>query len=301
MIITKIQGGLGNQMFQYALGKAQAIRNGIELKVDVSKYGTSEEPRAYQLMDFNITSTVASSKDLHYLGIPPWHNKGFFFRLRRKIFRVLETRKPLIKQRIFMEPYVPFCPEILKTGKNVLFIGDWQSEKYFKDIAEIIRNEFSLKIWGIEAQKIRDQITNEVRGIPVSIHIRRGDKVSVKKFANKYVLPSIEYYISAGTKIAQQIGKPVVYYIFSDDVEWVKENLQMLQPAVIVSRPGLRDAEDISLMSSCHHNITANSSFSWWGAWLNKNPNKIVVAPKKIFSSDALDDRDLIPESWVRI
>ncbi len=300
MIIVRLSGGLGNQMFQYAFGKALAMRRGLDLKIDVSRYGTEPaEYRRYQLGGFDISADIVSPQDMRAMGLPPFDGSGVLSRLRRKLFRMRESRLPLSQRRIVMEPRFTYCQEVLDVRDGAIFIGDWQSEKYFDDVAEDIRKEFSIREWTKNGKSIRDEIMSAKRGTPVSLHVRRGDNVSRPQSAAKYGTPSTQYYLDAAAAIAKTVKDPA-YYIFTDDVPWVEENLASLSPRVIVSDKGATDAEEIVLMSLCKHHIISNSTFSWWGAWLNPRDDKTVIAPKRWFRTTA-DTSDLFPGGWIRM
>jgi len=134
----------------------------------------------------------------------------------------------------------------------------------------------------------------------VSLHIRRGDYLTMQKAIDTIGVCPLDYYDKAIREITRKIKNPT-FFIFSDDINWVKENLKTNSPTIFVSGGKLKDYEELILMSKCKHNIIANSSFSWWGAWLNNNPNKIVIAPKKWFKDTSKNTRDLIPESWLKL
>ena len=132
----------------------------------------------------------------------------------------------------------------------------------------------------------------------VSLHIRRGDYVSNQKTNQTHGTCDLDYYQRCITEIEKEVENPY-FFVFSDEIEWVKENLKINHPAEYVDQnTGDKSYEDMRLMSQCKHNVIANSSFSWWGAWLNSYPDKIVFAPKRWFASDKHNTKDLIPEGW---
>jgi Glycosyl transferase family 11 len=298
MIITRIQGGLGNQMFQYACGLSIASAKGVPLKLDIARHEIKSRP--FQLNDFNISTAIATPSDFLRADIPSME-QTLLARIVRKIIRYVDRRRPMTARRLVFESRVTFIPELFNVRDNCLLIGNWQSEKYFTSIADAIRKEFTLKNgFGAEAERFVRMIAEETRGVPVSLHIRRGDVVAVERFANFHGSPDISYYRDAVALMRKKVGN-AVFYIFSDDVPWVREQLLAeLQPAVIVSSPAIKDAEDIVLMSRCHHHIVAHSSFSWWGAWLNPRTDKVVIGPKRWYKQD-IDTSDLTPPSWIRI
>ncbi len=279
MVIVKLQGGLGNQMFQYAAGRAASLRVETELKLDVSSF-QEYKLRKYSLQNFKIKADFALSEETR-------EAKGNFL-------------KNLVSPSwIKEEPFSPWNSKLLSLKDNAYLDGYWQSEKYFKDKEENIRQEFSLKKpFQAEAGKISAQM--EATENPVSIHVRRGDYVSKKHLNEIFGVCHPEYYEKAVAFVAGKTSHPV-FFIFSDDIAWVKENLKIQFPAVFVSKSEIEDFEELALMSECRHNIIANSTFSWWGAWLNRNPEKIVIAPKKWFNHPSLNTKDLIPEGWVKI
>lgn len=287
MIITKLIGGLGNQLFQYAAGRRLAYINNTNLKLDLSWYknvdGGKATSRAYGLGEFNIIAeNFASLEEI-----------GRF--KKNKIYTILEKLNLYHRDSFTKERQFNLNPEVLNLSDNNYIQGHWQSEKYFKDIEDIIRKEFTLKKSVInEYGKLIDE-TNSV-----SIHIRRGDYVTDKKTRDFYETCTLNYYHTAIKKIIDNVISPH-FFIFSDDMGWVKDNLIVGYPLIFVSNSQSKDYEELALTSRCKHNIIANSSFSWWGAWLNNNPNKIIIAPQKWFKNPSINTEDLIPESWIKI
>jgi len=187
------------------------------------------------------------------------------------------------------ESGLPFDEKMLDIPEPTIVYGYFQTEKYFLHIEQQIREELTIKNPPSEkAQRLAQEILN---CNSISLHVRRGDYLQLQAF---HGMVDPEYYTAAIELISKQVSNPKVY-IFSDDPVWCKENL-----VGTVVETGDR-FEDMWLMSLCHHNVIVNSSFSWWGAWLNQNPDKIVVAPKKWFSAKNLDGRDIIPEKWLKL
>jgi hypothetical protein len=232
------------------------------------------------------------------IGIYSLKNNKFFEKIIRKISRTIESFKPIHKRLIVIEPHFTFCSDILRVKDNCYLSGVWQSEKYFKDMENIIRKEFTLR--EDVTKKTEDWINKIETTHSVSIHIRRGDYISNKKTIQKHGVCPIEYYTKAVQFVSGKLQDPK-FFVFSDDVEWAKNNLVINYQTYFVSDINIPDYEEIIIMSKCKHNIIANSSFSWWGAWLNENKNKIVIAPKKWFSSNYTDTKDLIPQNWIRL
>lgn len=285
MIITKLNGGLGNQLFQYSFGRYLSEKNKDILKLDIQglEKTTKDTQRKFLLNKFNISSSIGEPTEIKKMKYP--------FGFLSKIKRGLDVK-------IFRKFYINFEPKLLTLKGDVYLAGFFQSENYFKEIESIIRKEFTLKDpLSPSAQTYADQITQIQDAI--SIHIRRGDYVS-NSSANKYFgTCDLTYYERAISKIKESITSPN-FFIFSDDIEWVKEHLK-IEGAVYVSNPNLSEYEELILMSYCAHNIIANSTFSWWGAWLNQNPNKIVIAPQKWLNTDISKQPDIVPSTWIKI
>lgn len=299
MIIAKLQHGLGNQMFQYALGKRLSLLHNTKLKLDVSTYETGSDDRLYGLHHFNIKAEIAEPQDFRRLHIPP-PTTDLISRIRRKMLRMQEGRKPLAERRFIIESRFTFIPEILSTKDNTYLVGDWQSEKYFKEIATTLRQDLSLKDPMDKAAAQSAELIQQTNGTPVSLHVRRGDIVTNQRHAEKYGSMPLSYHIEAVQLMRERVPDTVLY-VFSDDIVWAQEKLSGLQPIIFVSNPKTRDYEEFALMGLCTHHILPNSTFSWWSAWLNPNPNKIVIAPRKYFRDTRIDTSDLMPPEWMQL
>ncbi|MFO7554347.1 MAG: alpha-1,2-fucosyltransferase [Desulfobacterales bacterium] len=264
MIIARIEGGLGNQMFIYAAARSLALHTGRMLKLDVhSVFDVDTYGRSYQLRRFNIQAQEASEEDVTVYKVGSVSLK----RLRR-VNRLLPFNwRSLIEEKSLFDPrMLQFRPK----REKVYLIGYWQREEYFKKVANLVRQELTLKVelskeTLAKTKQIRD-VTNE----SVCLHARR--------IAYEHLLPK-SYYEKAFIVLQKHVKSPY-FFIFSDDFEWVQKNLNPPGPFEFVTHNGAeRDFEDLWLMSQCRHAIIANSSFSWWGAWLNENPGKVVIAP----------------------
>jgi hypothetical protein len=291
MIIVKLNGGLGNQMFQYAAGRCLAYSLNTGLKLDISQF-RQEKNREYDLSVFNITGTIASATDLGNVRWPlPWrikHPAEAFKSINKQ-----NTAVQYVKERQFH-----FDPEILALSDNVYLEGYWQSEKYFSAIEPIIRKEFQVRIaLPPDVQGLSERIRN---CNAVSIHIRRGDYINNPVTNATHGVCPVDYYQRALEKIIQVVDNPY-FWIFSDDPGWVRENITTDTPSYCVSDDNFKNYEDLYLMSCCRHHIIANSSFSWWGAYLGLNPDKIIIAPRRWFKKTDMITSDLLPESWIRI
>ena len=253
MITVKLQGGLGNQMFQYAFGRAKSLEEHTGLALDMSHYQRAGS-RSFELDQFNIHASVARV---------PWFRRFFNF-------------------------------------KNSYVEGYWQSETYFKNYADIVRADFTLKKpLSAGAQKIAMAMKASDGAETVSVHIRRGDYLS-PKHTRIFSVCGQEYYEAAMKIIAEKVANPR-YFVFSDDIAWA-QTLPFSYGTVFIKKEyGLEPCEELVLMSRAQHHIIANSSFSWWGAWLGTNPNKIVIAPKKYYKDESVNTSDWTPPSWIRI
>ena len=292
MIISHLLGGIGNQMFQYATGKSLSIKTNQVHWLDLNDFSGYqlhngfELDRVFNIEDIKSSPTVA--KDL--LG---WRANSF----AKKILRRPHFAK-LRGQSFVVEPYFNYWPDFFKLTHDCYLHGYWQSERYFKDFSDIIRQDFVFKIPLDERNK---QVALEMASTQsVGLHVRRGDYVNDPKNSNIINICSLEYYREAIEYIVNRIEKPV-FYIFSDDMAWVKAHLSTDFPCIYVDyNSGLESYRDMQLMSLCKHHIIANSSFSWWGAWLNANPEKMVIAPRKWFVNNNNVD-DLIPQDWIKL
>lgn len=283
MIIVKINAGLGNQMFQYALGRRLSLDWQDELKFDLSWFNNIKKgdiPRMLEIDKFNISLKEATSAEIANLTL------GLIKKIIKKI-----------KGRLNRNYFYRFYPSLLKKRKTIYLDGYFQSYKYFDSIKEVLLSDFSLKNgFSLEGQKIKEDI--ELAKEAVALHIRRGDYATIRKDYNG--LCGLAYYEQAINEILKKHSK-IKLFIFSDDIAWAKNNLKFNLPMVFVSRPSLNDAEELMLISLCQHQIIANSTFSWWAAWLNKNPQKIIIAPKLWLAAADIDTSDLLPPDWLQI
>jgi Glycosyl transferase family 11 len=292
MIIVKLMGGLGNQMFQYAFGRYLAHIHQAELKLDLS-FLSDRTPRKghqvfrnYDLDIFNVKENFATPKEVFHLSkrfrIP------FFDKVLNKILGV--------KKSYLREPHFHFSENMYNAPDNVYLEGYWQTEKYFAPVRSIIRSDFTYKNeWGAPVKELLAQI-NQANS--VCVNVRRGDFV-VNSFHGAY---GIDYFQKAGEIIKNKIAHPT-YFIFSDDMEWCEGNLKFAGPTVFVSHrfAGEKFRDYLRLMTACKHFIIPNSSFAWWAVWLNENPDKIVIAPEKWFNDSRVDTKDLAPPGWIRL
>ena len=283
MIISKLKGGLGNQMFQYAIGRQLSLLNKDNLFLDKEAL-LNNTNLIYTKRDYELNIFKLSSKDLNFNNLTKFINK-----IKQKI-------KP---RKIIIESSSEYNESILKHTGNLLLDGYWQSEKYFKNIEYQIREDFAFKN---KPNEINANILEKIRqSNSISLHIRRGDYVYNLNTNKVHGICSTEYYDQGISIIQSKVSNPQ-FFIFSDDIEWVKKNHRFnSEPDYIDFNKGKDSFEDMRLMSNCKHCIIANSTFSWWAAWLNTNPKKIVIAPKKWFNDATINTQDLIPETWIKI
>lgn len=289
MIIVKLIGGLGNQLFQYALGRNLAIKNNCQLKLDISAF-QEYKLRKYSLNHFNIEETFATEDDKNEV-----MKKRHFYRLTSKI---RNKKEPEFKN-YYHEKHFHFDPEVLNIQGNAYLDGYWQSEKYFIDVSKRIKSELTLKEeLDIENLKVAQDIKESSS---VGVHIRRGDFVNDSLTKAIHGVCDLSYYHSAIENIISRIKEPV-FFIFSDDHQWAKDSVKIKYPCKHIDFNNAdKNYADLYLMSLCDHNIVANSTFSWWGAWLNCNPQKTVISPSRWFKSEEFNTIDLYPQDWVKL
>lgn len=289
MIVVKLNGGLGNQLFQYAAGRSISMLTNQELYLDTTfldyyPMHVNNTKRRYELNHFCITAPKLKVEQEWKRTI--LRNK-WLFAAYTKWFLGWNRLTVINENNYFVE----------KNKNKSLYLDDYfQSEEYFKNIAKIIKADFLFKK---KPNEVNNDMINRISGCQsISIHVRRGDYLNSTN-ASIYHVCTIEYYEKAIKHILESVVNPV-FYVFSDDIDWVKENLSIKHPTIYVEHnSGELAYEDLRLMISCKHNIISNSTFAWWAAWLNDNKGKIVVAPNKWFK-EIIDD-SIIPNNWVKI
>lgn len=292
MILTNIVGGLGNQMFQYAFGRAMSLRLGIPQKVVLDQFDIYPGHNGFELDKvFSLSVCKASRQDL--VSALGWRASP---RIRRLIGRFpfsFFRGKAWINEEVFLQENM--C---LSDRGVYYFQGYWQSESYFSDISAELRRDFVFTTSLSEGDK---QVISEMALQPsASLHVRRGDYTK-GKFKSLYAQCDLNYYKSAVAYLREREAG-VRIFAFSDDPDWVVDVLrpELGEVDVVKHNRGLNSVNDMRLMACANHHIIANSTFSWWAAWLNDSPDKIVVAPSKWFLSGA-SDAGLIPVDWVRM
>ncbi len=312
VIVTRLDGGLGNQMFQYAIGRVLSMDCGVPLYVDLGSY-SHYSTRKYALGVFNISAQIAAAKDIGIFAPAVRADlKNFVRKLAQKSpTRLVLTIKNLMPHGFSSklgrrlppnskhyyrenEQFI-FDHNVLARRPPLYLDGYWQNEKYFVGYREAILRDFTLRTPISEKAKIYQNMIQVHAS--VSLHIRRGDYVRNAAARKLYDgICDLDYYGRALDFLKQKI-QDISVFVFSDEIAWAKANLHQ-ERAIYVE--GCADFEEMYLMSCCRHNIIANSSFSWWGAWLNANEEKIVMAPRR-WHRTGDDNHTPIPESWVRV
>lgn len=303
MVIVNIFGGLGNQMFQYALGRnlAYKLKTTLKFNYTVNLTRTDFDPNDItSIFDIlNVKDAKASKQEIEKFILP--YSKNYLIKsiqyIKKKLTYVFKEQYNIIYGTDF-----GFNKNILLNSHHCYLSGYWQSEKYFIDIENLIREEFSIKI------PMSENNLGIARNIEssesVSIHLRGRDYIKKEATAKIHLTCDKEYYDRSITLIKERINNPI-FFVFSDDPEWAKTFLKIDGQFTFIEGNSWNKTnyEDLRLMSLCKHNIIANSSFSWWGAWLNKNSNKIIIAPKKWYNDLEMNDQtnDLVPEKWIRL
>ena len=294
MILLHIQGGLGNQLFQYAAARHLCKRLHTKLYIDISPLQNDLYGRSYRLNHFNVKVLPANNMNMQIWN--RFNGTSLLSHITTKVATNLPKSMRYISVR---EQQFHFDDSFFHLRGNVSLQGYYQSLRYFEPIEILIRDELTLK----EEPTLQSrQIAAEMQeSNSISLHVRRADYITDPGASKVFAIQTVEYYQQAIMEMRAQIKEPH-FFIFSDDMEWCRQNLFLEKNAIYVDHNGVdRDYEDIWLMGQCKHHIIANSSFSWWGAWLGNNPEKRVIAPKRWFIDSAHNDKDLIPSNWIRL
>lgn len=284
MIIVQLKGGLGNQLFQYAAGFSLALHKKCQLKVDCNYLGKDVvvgSLRELELKNFKIEVEIASQDEINF-----FFNKD----------TLLQKLIPPYKRFVYKEANFTYDTKFFESRESLYLKGYRQSEKYFSICKNNLLSKLQIKEEiGLDYLSLSKEFKKDKS---VALHVRRGDYLQKEALRFHGVLDA-SYYNSALKKINSKIENPTLY-VFSDDINWVKQNLHLPKNVMYVTNEMSKTAiSDFHLISSCKHQIIANSTFSWWAAYLNPNPNKIVIAPKKWFNNAPYDTRDLFPPDWI--
>lgn len=285
-IIILLEGGLGNQMFQVAFGSIIAKKNNSILTIDRSNFVNNLNRKDYSFRVFGL--------DVFKIKYNNYNKKSPFNILFNKF----------CENKTYTEPSFNFDSEALKLRKPICIKGYFQSYKYFEGYEDLVRNIF--KFPKDKIGKKNNELLNDIKkSNSVSIHIRRGDYVNNNKTNKVHGTCSLEYYINAIKNITDNNNDRFTLFFFSDDIDWVKEKFINIDynKTFVSNNTNDKSWIDMFLMSSCNHNVIANSSFSFWGAWLNSNLNKKVIAPKRWFLDVELENqaKNIIPPQWIKI
>lgn len=288
MVVIRIWEGLGNQLFQYAYGRALELRTGQKVCFDIERCFAQQLEgkriqRKYELDKFRVRVRDYSK------------TKSIFFFLKQS--NVVENllyfyAKECIFPIRFIQEKDTLYKDYLKDVSGCCYLMGWfQNEQYFKEYRDILLREIVPREKIRISKSLKDSLNNRNT---VSIHVRRGDYLK-----NNNVLP-LFYYKHAIKYMEDKVLNPL-FLVFSDDIQWVKNNMDFQSEVIYVSQESHLEAyEELFVMSRCKHNVIANSTFSWWGAWLNTNKDKIVVGPK-VWNNGAKDQDNIMPSEWIRV
>ena len=294
MIVSQVIGGLGNQMFQYAAGRALSLQRDQPFKLDISRFSDYGLHQGFELQRiFNCPVELASEAEVRDIlgGL-------FVFAFRRWLMH--PSMSVLRPKSLVVEPHFGYWDGINNIPTDSYLVGYWQTEKYFSKIAEVLRSDFTFRS-KLDSENAGWAERMERSSAAVSLHVRRGDYATNPKTKATHGICSLEYYRTAISFIAERV-KAAEFFIFSDDMPWIQANLRVEFPCHYVTHNREKNSyNDMRLMSLCHHHIIANSSFSWWGAWLNPRPDKIVIAPTPWFEDNRLRTEDLLPARWITV
>jgi len=299
MIIVRLQGGLGNQMFQYAAGLRLAMKNRTELILDLQTLldRTPRENltfRDYDLDLFRIPEPRATSAETRkFLRITDPGSRSFSERIEDK----------LVRRCLFQEQTFHFDPQILRLPARTYLDGYFQNEKYFADIENTIRERFQFSFSALELPDHNRALAERIHATnSVCVNVRRGDYVSNPISAQYHGVCGSDYFANSAAWLVGKLPAPS-FFVFSDAPDWCRENLKLPGETIFVGSEynGPKFFHKFWLMSQCKHFIIPNSSFGWWAAWLGTHPGKQVLRPSLWFRDPVVCEVDICPASWVKI
>ncbi len=298
MIIVRISGGLGNQMFQYACGRALAERLSTVLKLDLQPF-ESDPLRDYALHSLNIHEHIAIPNEIALVKGLSWGEKAIL-KFGRRFGSQLAGAYLNMSGSHFREKKVfEYDSSILNLKDSIYLDGYWQSEEYFIGVRDILLREFTAR--HIPSSEMLEEMGGIAETSSIALHVRRGDYVSSPATSRTHGFCGLDYYSRAVAHMAAHVADPH-FFVFSDDLPWAIQNLCLDFPTIFVGESiGNAAHDDLMLMKECQHHIIANSSFSWWGAWLCTNENQIVIAPKRWFADERVQTPDLLPSNWLQM
>ena len=283
-VTVELQGGLGNQLFQYATGRAISLRHSCPLLLDTRWFGR-QSVRRYDLDNFAHAGKIVEGRMASAMA-------------SIRFVRKLSNAYGKLAGHVLEDMEDGFDPRIMTASKGVYLRGYWQAPAYFVEFRPQILNELKWK--HPAAGKNRQLLAEMSRHAYVGVHVRRGDYVANPQNLELFAQCLPDYYAHAVEALLARDPGQYRFIVFSNDLRWAKANLQLPGKTIFAEHNGgFAGQEDIRLMSACRHNIIANSTFSWWGAWLNPNPNKIVVAPKSWFVRPGYSNDFINPPDWI--
>lgn len=293
-------GGLGNQMFQYAFGRRMSLIHNTELVLDQSLLIDKSQPhelvthRDFNLDVFNIQHTYrwATEEEIfNYNGNP---DASITKKVKRRFVNFVKPK------RLIIQKYNEFNKELLLIKDDVCFVGRWQSELYFNEVNEQIRQDFKINSSLLSNVEYATSLIKNCNA--VSLHVRRGDLITSALYSSSIGALTIDYYTKAITYIRTKVENPI-FFIFSDDIEWCKENINVIEQTYYMDNTtaGQNPIVHLYLMQCCQHFIISNSTYAWWGAWLAENQNKQVVYPKQWYKDANFDNPHLSPKNWIKL
>jgi hypothetical protein len=293
MIIIELKGGLGNQMFQYAIASIIAQKKSATVLIDTNFFNKTNKTQGFTLRNFELSIFNNPYIKASASEIAGFHQLSVISKLKKKL--------GLNYLKIYEEPSFGFQADALSIKTPVYLKGYFQSYKYYIGNENYIKDIFSFPDDALDSVNVKIMLTIK-NANSISIHIRRGDYVQDKVTQEFHGNCSFEYYLNAITLLTSNTSDFKLFF-FSDDCDWVKEQFKDLACSkIFIDHNKNEDSwKDMFLMSCCKHNIISNSSFSWWAAWLNKNSEKRVIAPKKWFTAIEIGTNDLIPNEWIRL
>ncbi|MEX1048027.1 MAG: alpha-1,2-fucosyltransferase, partial [Akkermansiaceae bacterium] len=271
------------------------------LKLDTTFYHEHDvDDRHYSLDCLNVPAQFATAEEV-------WRLNGKLGRkqtLAKRILLALAQRRlaelMTVTGQAHYQKQWTYYPEFHELPDNIWLHGNYQSEKFFAPVADILRQQFTFRY--PPTPSVEAMVARIKSGPSVAVHFRRGDYVNNARFAQTIGTVSADYYAEAMKGVQSRIGSGATYYVFSDDPAFAENGLVANVPTVPVNCCGENnDYDAMRLMSMCDHNIIANSTFSWWAAWLNPNPEKMVVAPKCWFADGHWPDDDICPTFWQKV
>ena len=292
MIISRLYGGLGNQMFQYAAGRALALRSGVPLQVDIYDLvdRTPREDFVHRDCDLGLLMAPLDFASLADLGRACEKPRSLVTRA------TLRYRKETLRKNRFQEKDQQFLPELIDAQKRIAYlVGYWHDERYFSDCKEVIARDFAMR--GDHVSDFAEPIVNSES---VCLHVRRADFVNISAELEYRTQCGEDYYRQAIDAITEK-QQDVRIFGFSDDVEWCEQNMKLQHPITWIpeSEAGVKGGTHFWLMRQCKHFIIPNSTFAWWAAWLSENPSKMVVCPKQWYNTPEDQSEGFLPNDWI--